>query len=625
MNIHSWGKNIRIAFYTTTNITILITLFQMVNELDVHCSETIHRLTVYWAMHPSIFSLEGDRLIASILMIFITIFQLYSSRSKVGKLKYIPPILTFTSMLTLNLSGFSKFSLPLILTSIILYLKLNSKIIEYINFTVTFLLIIELTSLIRWVTYPFLKTEFYFDASWIAPKIDRYLFNLMNLISPYLVTILIFSSWIRSFIFGAIIHVREWKVEEGGVKIIFERGVKSEDISKVNLEFKSRVGSLILNSKFAFTFSTLSIIYLSYYPYTPSINPSQIPVSVDIMYHYVPNLKAFEKLGLTLQGIISLFKGLGFRPFIVLSLFFMKNITGLSYVDVVKLAILIANILFAFSIYYSLLITTRNRNLSTISLYLSTFSIHVVVNMYAGYLAMLTSISFITLSSAFLAKAVDRGKLRYLIPATLFSLLALLSHPWSWLIFAAATTALLPLTITLKYFKTIDCNRRGFLAIAIFILTHLTSIVTFMLIPSSKSPIDLVLMTYYGWTNGGIHNIPLYGPNLRFSLDIYVGGFLNNWLIYVLSIIGATSILKYRNSFLNIILIILPVVLPVFLLCNYNAQHRILFFLQTEIFSTIGLLQIFKWLERKVDSTKLFLLILLTLANYSFRSIANLI
>jgi len=88
---------------------------------------------------------------------------------------------------------------------------------------------------------------------------------------------------------------------------------------------------------------------------------------------------------------------------------------------------------------------TENSLLSNISIYLTTFSIQTVVGLYAGYLGMWVSASFQLLALSFLVKAVEHGELKKLIPAISFSFLALLSHLWSWFIFALAAFVLLPI------------------------------------------------------------------------------------------------------------------------------------------------------------------------------------
>jgi len=618
------NKYVKALYYTVVNVLIFLVLFQAVNELKIGYAETTHRLTTYTTMNPNIFSKELDRSFTFFFAVLSAIFQLYFLKEKAKSLQaFLPPILMLLSLFVFYFLNISTLSLLLILASIFLYLKTKDNFFDYANFTISFLVIVEIASLVRWITYPFLKTDFYFDISWVPSKVDKYLFEFLNVTSPYLVTLLVFS-WILSIIaeFGA--RIRAIKLEERKLKIFVEKEGRSEDISKLNIEFsKEKYESIFLSPKFAFAFSFLSLLYLFYYPYFPSVNPLQKLVSVDIMYNYVPNLKAFESLGFTAKGVISLFKGLGFRPFIILSLFFMKVITGFDEITVVKIALLLANFFFVFSVYYSLLITTKNKSLSTASIYFSTFSTHVVVELYAGYLAMLVSVSFIVLSISFLAKAIDEEKLRYLFLAVLFSFLALLSHPWSWLIFALATSVFLPVAILLRHFKLVSYNKRKLLILTAFILTHLFPEVTGMLVSGSQSPVDLVLSVYKSM--GGLQNIFLYSSNLKYALQVYVGGFLNNYLIYGLSVVGIAFALRYRSSILNLFITTLLTVSPAFLICNYFVQCRILYFLPVEISSVLGFFELSRLLKGKVSNTQFFLLALLVLMNYSFRSTANLI
>jgi hypothetical protein len=127
------------------------------------------------------------------------------------------------------------------------------------------------------------------------------------------------------------------------------------------------------------------------------------------------------------------------------------------------------------------------------------------------------------------------------------------------------------------------------------------------------------------WGGFSIANLFLYGRNLNRMLDIYVGGFSNNWLIYLLSVVGAFSLLKYDSHLFTFILSATLISTPVFFLCDYRPQTRIIYFLPLQVASTIGFFETMRVARDRVDTAACFSLTVLLLANYAFRSIANLV
>jgi len=99
---------------------------------------------------------------------------------------------------------------------------------------------------------------------------------------------------------------------------------------------------------------------------------------------------------------------------------------------------------------------------------------------------------------------------------------------------------------------------------------------------------------------------------------------LDNYLIFILSIIGIIFLIK-SNGKMSWFLVTLGFVIsvPIFLL-NYDIQARLLYLMPLNIYSVFGCKEVMKFAKNKgVNENFLIALILLLLANYSFRSVAN--
>ena len=569
------------------------------------------------------------------LSISLGILQLliaWLSQSKLqgqSVLEYVPIFFTLLSPFIIAFLNEAIVPFLLIFLSSLVLIRSNLSFREYLSSTMIFFGALSSLSLIRWLLYPFITTPFYLDLSWAPSKIGKDLFYLLSAeLGPLLVTALILS-WALGVGCALLRKIKSVDVSTKGLRLSVDTKYNDDD-PKGLVEGLSggKLLSYLFDARIAFAVSLVALLYLSYCCYLPSLNPLGKPVSFDIMYNYVPTLKTFESLGLSplsTKAMVWLFKKGGERPFLILSLYYMNRLIGLGYVDTVKLSLFLAGVFLVISTYYVLKVNTGENLLPSASMYFTTFSIATVVGLYAGYLSMWISASFQLLSLAFLTKAVGDEKPLALIPAIALSALAFLSHPWSWAIFALAVFGLLIanfLLSRLRIRKSYTTKQR--IIIAAFVLVHLIPAVMAPLVIGVPSTIDLIY-TAFKWGTGSILNLFQYSENIGYMLTSYVGGFTNNFLIFSLSIIGAISLLKYDRLLFSFLFCALVVVTPVFFLCDYRPETRILYFLPLQITSTLGSFEILKAARGMVGSTAGLSTVVLLLANYGFRSVANLI
>jgi hypothetical protein len=619
------GRCIRIAYYALTDFLILLVLFQAASELEISYAETTHRLTIYTTMKPNVFSRELDKLAAIILSFSLGAYQLLTLRRRARDLwvAILPPSLMLLASLTLCFLNLSTLSMLAVLLSTLLYLKLSGGFREYANSTIAFLVALETASLARWLTYPFVKTDFYADPSWIPPKVEKSFFDLVNVaLSPSLATVLVFS-WTAGMLLKIGGRVESVKLGKDGMRLKMKGSL---DEGAARRPFANPIqggfGHQLLSARVALPLSILCLFYLAYYPYVPSVNPTGKWASVDIAF-YSAWLEKFESLGLNAGGLDYLLRDSGNRPVVMLTLFSVRSVLNLSPVEAIKLSYFIAGSLLVLSTYCSLKIATGSEILSASSAYLTAFSIATVVGLYAGYLASWMSASFLILMASFLSKAVEDKRYSALVPATILSALALYSHPWSWFIFALASVLLLPLNALLSRAgvqRRYDRRQAG-IVFAFALANALMDASKELLLGSTGGA-----ASDYGMAQGlRVCNLFLYGKNLNYMLGVFVGGFTSNWLVFLLSVVGAAFALKYDNGLLSTLLLLLLITSPAFPLSDHSVQSRIIYFLPLHILSTIGLLEALKMSNRWLNARAAFALTTLVLANYSFRSVANLV
>jgi len=478
---------------------------------------------------------------------------------------------------------------------------------------------VEALSLLRWITYPLLHSEIYSDASWFFSRFDSLLFYVFNSILGNTMIL----AFVFSFLAFILPFIKRVRAEGGRIRIELSGSERLADSNRVDLELPS--GRILLLSSF------LILLYLSYLPYSPSINPLNKPVSVDIVY-YVNHLNALKQLGLSSEGINYLlgtkwvFKG--DRPIVIFLTYLVSLALSLSSTDAVKVSLFIAFYLFILATYLSLKSVVGNDSLTKLSIFSSVFSIQVIVGFYAGYLANMVAISFLLLMTLFFSRAM-KGGIRFFLLAIFFSTVALYSHPWSWAIFVLAIFLLIPLNFMLSL---IGVRRRYsrkevktvFFFVFFFILVNLALDFSKQLLFKSIGGIyaDYALMI----RSFSISNIFLLNRNLDELTQIYVGGYNRNILIYALSIVGVVSLLTFNNAFFDILFLILPVVATPFLFVSYNVQSRLLYVLPTNVYAAIGLYEVSRYLKKRMlPHRPIIILFLLSLANYGFRSVANLV
>jgi len=616
------GKNdaetrisLRPILHFLMTISLVFSFCLAVNELRIVFYETIHRKSVLNTIEFRFFSAETDSVINLILMVFFAcLFFFKPIRGKALKLKMLMPLIFTLVSCLLFLAGFRTFSLALLLSSHLTYLVLNRELKQFFEVFIQFLIVVEALSLLRWLTYPVFPTEIYSDPSWFLPRLESFMFFFFESTLGNLIIL----SFIFSFTVFILPYISRIRIKDKGIRVELSRLEKLVDNSRVSPpSLKLPDGRILL------IFAFLILLYLSYIPYFQSLNPRGRFVSVDLVF-YTDYLDTLKSLGLGSEGLNYLLGSKGERATAIFLTYLVSIFLSLSSAEAVKASLFIASYLLVLATYFSLKSASGNNSLAGFSVFFSIFSIQTVVGLYAGYLANMVAIPLLLLMTLCFFHAIE-GETECLIFAILFSTVALYSHPWSWMIFVLAILLLLPLNLMLS---TLGVRRRysgkEVRIIILFTLINLALDVSKQLLFKSAGGISAEYAV--SRSSLSISNIFLLNRNMDFMRQVFVGGYTSNVLVYMLAAIGIVYLLAFNNPFFDSLFLLLPVTAVPFILSNPTAQSRLLYLLPTNIYATVGLYRVLKHLERRRMSQRAFAtLVLLSLANYGFRSVANLV
>lgn len=603
----------RFALSLLMSLSLLFSFCLGVNELKISFYETIHRKSVQNIAEFRFFSGEIDSIINAVFIVFFICMFFFRlvGKGRMLRLWILTPLTLAMASCLFFLAGFRMLSFVLLVPAYFIHLFLKREFKQFLNFYMWFLIAVEALSLLRWVTCPLLHSEIYSDASWFFSRFNSLLFYVFNsVLGNTMILSFVFSFPV--FILSFIKHIR---VEGSKIHVELSKSERQINSNQVDLEL-SRGRILLL-------YSFLILLYLSYLPYFPSLNPLNKPVSVDIVF-YVDYLNTFKQLGLSSEGVNYLLGIQGARATAIFLTYLVSLVSSLSSTEAVKASIFIASYLLVLATYFSLKSVVGNNSIMKLSIFFSVFSIQVIVGLYAGYLANLVAIPFLLLMVLFFSRAM-KGETRFFLLAIFFSAIALYSHPWSWTIFVLAVFLLLPLNLVLSLIGVRDrYDKNEVKTIFFFTLVNLLLDFSKQLLFKSVGGI----YAEYAVTRGSfsISNIFLLNRNLDELTQIYVGGYTSNILIYALSIAGVFSLLVFNNVFFDSLFLILTIAAAPFLFVNETLQSRLLYVLPTNIYAATGLHKVSVSLKKKgVEHQAFIILVLLSLANYSFRSIVNLV
>lgn len=462
---------------------------------------------------------------------------------------------------------------------------------------------IELASLSSWmlnaVNY---DVPFGPGLRWKFPWIDLQMFNVLYPLTTLLFLALLYS-WFWIPVFKSVLS-RIGRSASSGV----------HSIGRLN------------NRRLAFglILSVAASVFISSYPYIHL--PGSVLVGVDSLPYY-DWLKQMVQEGPQTAFLTD-------RPIFNLLMYFVKCVTPLSPVDVVRVMPIILAACLSLVVFWFVKAGTGDKRLALLSSLFSSFSFQTTVSIYAYFLANWFAIIEIFLLLAFLLKGLNKHSWRYILISTAMGMTVLLTHPYTWNILMVILISYLAWTMMRR-----AQEKRDIAPLSILLAANTLFYVFYNFIRPFGGGLgsNAAVLRSVLWSFPSLSNL---NSALGIMVSNFLGGLFGNPLMIILAITGMFSIIGLKESsakFNRIMLLWIAVLsLPLLVFApgqNMLVFYRLVYLVPVQILAAIGLQLILNRLkdaERKLKlSTRhsyilrmlLFTVVVLFLLNYSLRSV----
>lgn len=498
----------------------------------------------------------------------------------------------------------------------------------YIMFGLSIITVIELVTLGRLVLYPLTPNSFYSsDWSWKIPLLERQIFYALASLAPPLMMLLVFSFVLKinSQYLAAVVR-RMFSVSDSGD----DGNNNNSNGVKIDRSLTRTIDSIaddILSYRRTWTAVIILLaVFIPAFPYIPSINPDHQSRATDVVFYesWVNALASKESTGEVLYASFfglsgdELSQGRGDRPVTLLLLYSIYRLTSLPLVHIIQLFPVLLTLLLAAVSYFLLRAGTRNTHTSTLAAFLSLTSFHVVVGIYAGFLANWLAIVFNYAAFGFLILAWDGGrKLHYLLFAT-FVFLSMLAHVHTWIYLIASIGLFVAASLAISRDRA---SAKKAATVALVILAALAVDLSNTFLQSTTA-----LGSDIGRAGSAISvdNFGLRWSTLYYNFRIWFGGYYANTVTLALAIVGVVAT-SWNKTFDRLILVSTFIASAVVIFGDYGIQARMFYMMPVHILAATGIMRIMNvpWLT---GSLKLSILLFacLYLVTYAIRSASNL-
>jgi len=378
--------------------------------------------------------------------------------------------------------------------------------------------------------------------------------------------------------------------------------------SWLNLDSDLGDGEINVNQRailaLVLTFSVVGALY----PYVPEINPSAVPVGVDVHYY----LEWMAEVDRDLSSVFTAARGS--RPLMLLLIFFLQRVSGLGVLEIVKYLPVLLNPLLALAVYFLVSRTTGDMAWAALASLFTALGFTTTVGMYAYFLANLLalSVNFSALALLFVAMRTGRGI--YLVSALALGVLAVFTHPWTFIQYYAAVA----LFFGFRFFREKRFEGRN-AALAFLGVTGLADLLKGALVGGVWGS-GLVASTAHELSEAAgfwLGNI--------FAFRLLYGGLFSNVVLLLFAALGAYG-LSWKEPFRLFLMGLLVASSLYYFLAEGAIQSRILFNVPLGVFAALGLLLLMEQGSLKKEFRRVLLLFAgVFMSVYLLRSLANLV
>ena len=537
--------------------------------------------------------------IASLVFAFIVLERrkILMRRSNI-----LPILLVILSIIAANHGrGEIASLLTVILTIMILLLQKSNETsanvkISRVSFIFTFImlmLIIELGSILGWLYNIFdPHVPFDGDVRWTITSLEANMYSLLYPLTIPLLMIALFS-WIWTKPVETIIKAYNKKHGTYRCNIsMYDHGVPAGKKTIFRYEFNPNASyqRRILNSNLAlFLLILLSIFFTSilvvYYPYFYSNKL----IGVDTPWYYRNLLLMMEPEGLL---TIAHDYGAASRLPYLLTLYVIKILTNLPADFIIKIGPAVPSAFLGLAMFYLTRMLTYDNGIAAYSAFLSLFSITTTVGIYAGLFANWLALGWVIIFLTLLHRMWQNPSLNNILASIFTSLMVLVTHPWTWAVLIVTVSAffisnMIISSLTKRRDMLMAAIKTGLPTLAINI-----GLISIILIMYREG--EFMRLTISGLSALKYENLINLWYNITFTIQYYVGGFLANPPILILSIVGLYSLRKYSEQlslFFNLLLILMS--LPLLFVDSWW-QWRLIYMVPYQIPATLGTLTILR-------------------------------
>ncbi|MBS7650569.1 hypothetical protein KEJ35_04350 [Candidatus Bathyarchaeota archaeon] len=488
------------------------------------------------------------------------------------------------------------------------------------------MLAIELGSIFGWLYNIFdPHVPFDGDVRWTITSLEA---NMYGLLYPFTIPLLMFAmfSWIWTKPVETIIkaYTKRYKTYRCSISMD-DGGASAGNKAIVGNEFKLNVNAFrqrrVLNSNLtAFLLILPSVFFTSilvvYYPYFYS---SKL-IGVDTPWYYRNLLIMMEPEGLL--TVVHDYGAASRLPYLLI-LYVIKILTNLPTDFIVKIGPAVPSTFLGLATFHLTRSLTRSNGLAAYSAFLSLFSITTTVGIYAGLYANWLALGWGIIFLNLLHRLWQRTSLNNILSLIFASLMVLVTHPWTWAVLIVTTSAFFVLNMVISFLT----GHRDRLMVAVKtglpILAVNIGLIGIILIMYREG--EFMSLSISGLSALKYENLIIFWHNITFTIQYYVGGFLANSPILILSIAGLYSLRKYSEqlgSIFNLLLVAMS--LPLLFVDSWW-QWRLIYMVPYQVpatFGTLAILNNFSGLNVLSERTWKSLLlsaITIVMLNYSLR------
>lgn len=456
------------------------------------------------------------------------------------------------------------------------HLKIKSMLSLLLTCTLAVLLFLEFSSFICQ-----LLRGFFGENSIFAPLLnaESSLFYASSSIAPLSTTLLMFS-WLPLIIFKHFLKGRFKSNLNSKANSLHE----ISSFMRLPLEKASKPSFFNRNHQFIAVFSLMSVLLITVYPYLPALNPSEKFVGVDIPF-YEKKLVELKSLGDFPSIVSAAFFHTPDRPLSILLLFFTWRLTWLSALEAAQFSpIILGLILILCTFLFARLLRFNFFSASLIMLFTS-FSFHVTVGMYGGFIANWIALIFLYAFWGFIFVALKRKIWSYCLPAVVLQGLLMFSHVDTWAM-SMGILFILFLLFLADWISKRSNNFEWLMLLCVLVCGILLNMLRNNFLNVNLGNIEAAEVAK---TSLSLGNLLMFWHILNVSLISYKGISFMNPILFILAFIGSLAIV-FNDDLVSKIFkaFIIASAFP-FLLGDQIMQTRIMYNLPLQIFASLGL------------------------------------